>query len=105
MTRTLLRGALVVTMAAGRPDAELVDILIDHDTIRAVGQNLDSLDAEAVDVAGRIIIPGMINTLLHTWQTALRGIGADWTMLEYLSQVHGQLAAGYQPGDIYIGTQ
>jgi 5-methylthioadenosine/S-adenosylhomocysteine deaminase len=102
--RTLLRGADVVTMAAGRPDTERIDLLIEDDTIAAVGPDVDTADADVVDLPGRVIIPGLINAHLHTWQTALRGIGADWTMLEYLPRMHGELAPRYEPDDIYVGT-
>lgn len=104
MTRTLLHGAQVITMAAGRPDVEPVDVLITDDVIVAVGENLPSTGAELVDLTGRVVIPGLVNAHLHTWQTALRTIGADWTMLEYLPRVHGELAPRYSPDDIYIGT-
>ena len=41
MNRVLLRGAQVITMAPNRPDTERADILIDGDTIAAVGGGLD----------------------------------------------------------------
>jgi 5-methylthioadenosine/S-adenosylhomocysteine deaminase len=91
-------------MAAGRPDSERADVLVEGDVIVAVGASLDPTGAEVVELGGRVIIPGLVNAHVHTWQTALRGIGADWTMLEYLAEVHGQLGPRYQPEDIYIGN-
>ena len=41
MNRVLLHGAQVITMAPHRPDTERADILIDGDTIAAVGGGLD----------------------------------------------------------------
>lgn len=38
--------------------------------------------AEAVDLSGRILIQGLVNAHLYTWQTALRSVGADWTLME-----------------------
>lgn len=104
MSRTLLRGAQVITMAPNRPDAERADVLIDGDTIVAVGEGLDTIGAEIVDVAGRIIMPGLVNAHLHTWQTALRGVGADWTLADYLGRVHGAVAEHYRPEDMRTGT-
>ncbi|MGW2491512.1 hypothetical protein ACWCV9_30440 [Streptomyces sp. NPDC001606] len=80
MSRVLLRGAHVITMTPDRPDAEQVDILVDGETIAAVGENIEAPDAEVVDFSGRVIIPGLVNAHLHTWQTALRSAGADWTL-------------------------
>ncbi|ONF72639.1 amidohydrolase family protein [Amycolatopsis keratiniphila] len=104
MSRTLLRGAKVITMAPNRPDAERADILIDGDTIAAVSEGLDESGAEIVDVTGRIIMPGLVNAHLHTWQTALRGVGTDWTLADYLGRMHGAVARHYRPEDMRIGT-
>jgi 5-methylthioadenosine/S-adenosylhomocysteine deaminase len=104
----LLTGARVITMAPNRPDAERVDILVEGDHIAEMAERSDrSLDrphAETVDMSGRIIIPGLINAHLHTWQTALRLAGADWTLLEYLHRIHGEAANHYTPDDTYIGN-
>ncbi|MGC0343952.1 amidohydrolase family protein [Streptomyces sp. SLBN-8D4] len=104
MSRTLLRGAQVITMAPDRPDAEHVDILVDGDRIAAVGENIEASDAEVVDLSGRIVIPGLVNAHLHTWQTALRSAGADWTLMEYLTHLHGECVGHYTPADMHISN-
>ncbi|WP_405728962.1 amidohydrolase family protein [Streptomyces sp. NBC_00028] len=104
MNRILLRGARVITMAPGRPDAERIDILVDGDRIAVTGENLDAPDAETVDFTGRVILPGLVNTHLHTWQTALRSVGADWTLLEYLTHLHGNAVQHYEPDDMYVSN-
>ncbi|MBT2489657.1 hypothetical protein J7E96_14255 [Streptomyces sp. ISL-96] len=52
MSRTLLRGARVITMAPGRPDAERLDILVEEDRVAETGDHLDVSDAETIDVSG-----------------------------------------------------
>lgn len=104
MRRILLRGAQIITMASNRPDAEHLDILIDGGRIAAIGEQLDSRGAETVEFDGRIIIPGLINAHLHTWQTAMRFAGADWSLPEYLAYAHGEVAHHYRPDDMRIGT-
>jgi cytosine/adenosine deaminase-related metal-dependent hydrolase len=104
MMRSLLRGAQVITMAAGRPDVERADILIENGVITATGQNIDHSGTELHDFSGRIIMPGLINAHLHTWQTAMRFAGADWSLSEYLANVHGGVAHRYGPEDMHIGT-
>lgn len=104
MSRTLLRGARVVTMAPGRPDAERLDILVDGDRIADLGPHLDHPDAAVVDLDGRIVIPGLVNAHLHTWQTALRAVGADWTLLGYVMNLHRNAAQHYRPEDMYLGN-
>jgi 5-methylthioadenosine/S-adenosylhomocysteine deaminase len=104
MSRTLLRGARVITMSPERPDAERLDILIDGDRIADMSERLDRPETEAVDLSGRIVIPGLVNAHLHTWQSGLRFAGADWTLPEYLHRMHGCLAGHYTPADLYIGN-
>ena len=36
-----------------------------------------------IDATGGIVMPGMIDTHRHMWQTAMRGYGADWTLTQY----------------------
>ena len=101
MSRLLLSGATVITMLPDRPDAERVDILVEDDRLADIGESLDPSAAETVDLPGRVVIPGLINAHLHTWQSALRLSGADWTLPEYLHRVHGGIAPRYTPDDIY----
>ena len=103
MGRTLLHGGMVVTMAPGMPDG-VMDILLDGAGIATIAPDLDAGDAEVVDLTGRIVIPGLVNAHMHTWQTALRGLAADWTLLEYFRHVHAGLATHFTPQDVHIGT-
>ena len=94
----------MITMSPKRPDAERVDILVEDDLIADIGECMDPADTQTVDLSDRIVIPGLVNAHLHTWQSALRFVGADWTLPEYLHRVHGDVAARYTPEDIYIGN-
>lgn len=104
MSRILLRGAQVITMTPDRPDAEHADILVDGETIAAVGETIEAPDAEVVDFSGRVLVPGLVNAHLHTWQTALRSAGADWTLMQYLTHLHGACAGHYTPADLHISN-
>jgi cytosine/adenosine deaminase-related metal-dependent hydrolase len=61
-------------------------------------------ETEIVDGKGRIVIPGLINAHMHTWQTGLRGYAANWTLLEYFRRMHAGLATVFRPEDIHIAT-
>lgn len=100
----LLRGAHVVTMTPGRPDWETLDVLVEGSRITEIGPSLAAGGARVLDMSGRIIIPGLVNAHLHTWQTALRFLGVDWTLPEYLANAHGGVGHHYLPGDLYHGT-
>jgi cytosine/adenosine deaminase-related metal-dependent hydrolase len=102
MSRLLLRGARVITMAANRPDAESLDILIENDRIVAIGECLIDHSAEMIDYAGRIIMPGLVNTQLHSWQAGLRCIGAESSLEEQPANMHGDTARHCRPEDMRI---
>ncbi|GAA5153568.1 amidohydrolase family protein [Pseudonocardia eucalypti] len=104
MSRTLLRGGQVVSMSPTRPDSERAEILVDGPRILAVGEDLDPGGAEVVDLTGRVVIPGLVNAHLHTWQTPMRFVGADWALPRYLALAHGEIARHYRPADTHIGT-
>ncbi|HEX5119916.1 MAG TPA: amidohydrolase family protein [Pseudonocardiaceae bacterium] len=104
MTRTLLRGGMVVSMDPAVGDLPRGDVLIEDGRIAAVATTVDVADAEVVDASGRIVLPGFVDTHRHTWQTAFRGIGADWTFDQYWVAMHGTLRPLYQPDDVYLGN-
>lgn len=101
--RTLIRGATVITMDAQGvlPGA---DILVTGDRLAAIAPTIAADDAEFIDAAGCIAIPGLINAHMHTWQTALRGVAANWTLPEYFAKMHAGLATVFTPEDLHIAT-
>jgi len=103
VNRTLIRGATIVTMDA-QGDLPVGDILVSGDTLTEIAPVIHADDALLVDGAGYIIIPGLINAHMHTWQTALRGLAANWTLLAYFQKMHAGLATVFTPDDLYIAT-
>ena len=101
--RTLIRGATVITMDA-QGDLPSGDVLVTNDVITEIAPRLDVEDAQVIDAAGSIMIPGLVNAHMHTWQTALRGVAANWSLLEYFQKMHAGLAALFTPEDLHIAT-
>ncbi|MEY3489949.1 MAG: hypothetical protein RL655_1517 [Pseudomonadota bacterium] len=101
--RTLIRGATVITLDR-QGDLPEADILVSGDLIQEIAPRIQADDAEVVSAAGCIVIPGLINAHLHTWQTALRGVAANWTLLEYFQKMHAGLATVFAPEDLHIAT-
>jgi cytosine/adenosine deaminase-related metal-dependent hydrolase len=104
MPATLIRGATVVTMDK-QGDLPRADILVRDDRIVDIAPSIAAPDVEVVDAAGCIVIPGLVNAHMHTWQTALRGVAANWTLLEYFQKMHAGLATAFQPQDLFIATR
>lgn len=101
---TLIRGATIVTMDK-QGDLPRGDILVSGDRIVEIAPVLQADGVQVVDAAGCIVIPGLVNAHMHTWQTALRGVAANWTLLEYFKKMHAGLATVFQPEDLYIATR
>ncbi|MEO8667191.1 MAG: amidohydrolase family protein [Bauldia sp.] len=105
MGHLLLKGGTVVSVDPAIGTLREGDVLVEGERIVAVGQGLEAPDgAEIIDVSGMIVMPGFVNAHMHTWQTGLRGIAADWTIREYLRAMHAGLATHFRPADIHIAN-
>lgn len=102
--RTLITGGTVVSMDPAAGSLDRGDVLITDGVITEVAERIDAPDAEVIDATDRVVMPGFVDTHRHTWQTAFRGLGADWTFGDYLVAVHGTLKPQYQPEDVYLGN-
>ncbi|OHV25684.1 hypothetical protein BBK14_21895 [Parafrankia soli] len=81
------------------------DVLVRDTTIAAVGKRLPApADAIVVDAAGALLLPGFVNTHQHMWQAAFRGVGADWTIGEYLEWILMKWRPLFRPEDIYAAN-
>jgi len=105
MSRMLITGGCVVTMDPQLGELPRGDVLIENGRIAALAPSLAPPDgAEVIDAAGMIVMPGLVNGHLHTWQSALRGIAADWTVARYMQAMHRGLATLFRPEDIAIAN-
>lgn len=102
--RLLLRGGYVVSMDDEIGELPSGDVLIEAGRIAAVGVTVGAVDAEVVDVAGCIVMPGFVDTHRHTWQTCLRGVCADWTLRDYFRGIRQRISPNCGPDDVYAGN-
>ena len=125
--RILLRGGVVLSLDPRVGDFEKADVLIDGTKIAAIGPNVAAGNAEVIDCAGAIIMPGFITTHHHQYETLQRSIIPDgllaggWPQETYGSVVQNIWTAGriadpadptkiiwdlgrvpYDPEDLYI---
>lgn len=101
----LLRGGTVLPMDDRRQVLHNADVLVLRDRIAAVGPDLAAPDgAVVVDATGGIVMPGMIDTHRHMWQTAMRGYGADWTLTQYFVWYYLESGRLFRPEDIHAGN-
>src|ERR687889_1402564 len=80
----VLRGGTVLTVDAAHRVLPGTDVLVVGDRIAEIGPSLQVPEgAQEIDASGGVVMPGMIDTHRHMWQTAMRGYGADWTLTQY----------------------
>jgi cytosine/adenosine deaminase-related metal-dependent hydrolase len=101
----VLRGGTVLTMDDNRTVLTDADVLIVGDRVAALGPSVDVPDGTAeIDARGGIVMPGMIDTHRHMWQTAMRAYGADWTLTQYFVWYYLEHGKAFRPEDIYAGN-
>lgn len=101
----VLRGGTVLTVDASRSVLPGHDVLVTGDRIAAVGPRLAVPEGtEEIDAAGGIVMPGMIDTHRHMWQTTMRGYGADWTLTQYFVWNYLEWGTIFRPQDVYAGN-
>ncbi|HKG52128.1 MAG TPA: amidohydrolase family protein [Actinomycetales bacterium] len=101
----VFRGGTVLTMDDRKTVLRDADVLVVGERIEAVGQALDVPDGTLeVDATGGIVMPGMIDTHRHMWQTAMRGYGADWTLTQYFVWYYLEHGKTFRPEDVYAGN-
>jgi cytosine/adenosine deaminase-related metal-dependent hydrolase len=102
--RILLRGGHVITMDPELGDQSRADVLIEDDRIAEVGPHLAVADAETLDVTGKIVIPGFVDTHRHTWEAAIRGCAPNATLDDYFVEILDTFAPRYRAQDVYAGN-
>jgi 5-methylthioadenosine/S-adenosylhomocysteine deaminase len=101
----LFRNGLVLTMDDAHTVLPRADVLVVGDRIAEVGTGLTAPDgAVEIDAEGGIVMPGMIDTHRHMWQTAMRGYGADWTLTQYFVWYYLESGKLFRPEDVYAGN-
>ncbi|EKG11626.1 Amidohydrolase 1 [Macrophomina phaseolina MS6] len=107
-TSTLYKHATIITVNKNR------DIILDGailvtgprialiDKTSVVLAHLDlPKDVHTVDLSGKIVIPGLINTHCHTVQSLLRGLAEDLWLHPWMCDAIWPLEASYQGDDGY----
>ncbi len=104
MRRIIIKGGSIISMDPAIKDLPRGDVMIDGDKIVAVAPSLTADGAETIEASGMIVLPGLVNAHIHTWQSALRGVAGDWTVPKYMQSMHRGLAGHYRPDDVYIAN-
>jgi len=109
MTTLLARNAsLLVTMDTHRREIPYGGIFARNGFIEQVGPSIElpSSADQIVDLEGRLVLPGLINTHHHFYQTLTRALPAaqDANLFNWLQTLY-PIWARLTPADIYTSTQ
>ena len=102
--KTLIQGGYVLTLDPALGDLPNTDVLIDGETITAVGRITPGPDANVIDARKRIVMPGFVDTHRHTWQTPVRGVLPSCTLDEYFAGMLNNIGMQYRAEDVYIAN-
>jgi 5-methylthioadenosine/S-adenosylhomocysteine deaminase len=103
MGKVLLKGGTVLSVDPDVGDLQTGDVLIEDDRIAGVQTGIEA-DAEVVDCAGKIVIPGFVDTHRHTWETAIRNCAPNATLDDYFVEVLDTFAPLYRAEDVYASN-
>jgi 5-methylthioadenosine/S-adenosylhomocysteine deaminase len=98
--RILIKGGHVLSLDPQVGDIPGGDVLIEGSVISRIGTDIEADDAEVIDASAYAVMPGLIDTHRHTWQTALR---ASVVPTNYFASVLVHLGPHFRPEDVYIG--
>ncbi|MBI4856351.1 MAG: amidohydrolase [Acetobacterium woodii] len=107
MGQILIKNAYIVTMNAKNQVYTNGSILIENDKIIAVGKvdnKLVKKKAEKINAKGKYVLPGFVNTHVHTSQQLGRGLGDDVNLLTWLHERIWPYESNLTEEDSYIST-
>ncbi|OGE55869.1 hypothetical protein PENARI_c003G00296 [Penicillium arizonense] len=105
----LYTHATIVTMDSNRTIFEDGAIHVVADKIADIGKTKDLKEKypneEETDLTGRIIVPGLISTHMHTAQTLLRGTADDLELVSWLCERIWVLQGNFTAEDGYAAAR
>jgi 5-methylthioadenosine/S-adenosylhomocysteine deaminase len=102
--QTLIKGGYVASLDPTIGEIDGADVLIEGSTIVDVGRNIRAPNAEIVDAREKFVMPGLIDTHRHTWETLTRSWISEGDLAVYIKVINGVLGARFRPEDVYIGN-
>ena len=97
----LIKGGCVLSLDRAVGDFEQADVLIEGSRISAVQPNISAPNAEVIDAANTIVMPGFVDTHRHMWQGILRNVLPDGSLLDYVQTVQRKFGATMTADDVY----
>jgi cytosine/adenosine deaminase-related metal-dependent hydrolase len=104
MSEYLITGGFVLTMDAELGDLPVGDVHVRDGEIVAVGERLVAPDAERIDATDMIVLPGLVDTHWHMWNTLLRGLSDGRDDARGYFRMTGALGSSFAAQDCAAGV-
>ncbi len=107
MGQIYIKNAYVVSMDTKGQVYKNGGVLVNEDRIAAVGKIDPALvqpDAEIINARGKYVLPGLVNTHVHTSQQLGRGLGDDVSLLTWLHERIWPYESNLTEEDSYVST-
>lgn len=104
MKKLLIKNGNIVTMNKNR-DSFKGDILIEGNKIVEIAPEIIAEDCQVLNVEGKTVIPGMIQTHIHLTQDLYRGQADDLELLDWLKERVWPLEGSHTEESNYVSAQ
>jgi 5-methylthioadenosine/S-adenosylhomocysteine deaminase len=102
--RLLITGGAVVSVDPKIGDLRRGDVLVDGDTISEVAESISVDDCEVIDADGMVVMPGLVDSHRHFWQTGTRADSVDQVFWDLVAAQWPKIAAHYAAEDVYASV-
>lgn len=110
MPGLLIENGVVITVNTSGDIHSNGYLFIEDDRIVAVagGKAPDSICSQAeeiIDASGQIVMPGLVNSHVHLFQTLIRGLSDNRPLIPWLEEVAFPVYEKMRPEDIFLAVQ
>jgi len=107
MVNILIKNGLVITMDEDRRIIKDGAVAIEKDRIVALGKTEElgvKYADKVIDVQGNVVMPGLVNTHVHLFQSLLRSLGDDLKLFDWCAKMLNPIFPNLTEDDCYFGA-
>src|SRR5215831_12248114 len=103
----LIKGATIITLDPQNRILE-ADISVKGGRIAAIlprNSGPAGSSSKVIEAAGKVVLPGFVQTHIHLCQTLFRGAADDLALIEWLKDRIWPLEAAHSPDSVYASAR
>lgn len=104
----LIKNGTLVTMDSTKRIIRNGDVVVSGNRIEEIGKT-DEIEKKhrpdrTIDATGKIVLPGLINTHTHLFQTLLKGLGDDRPLIDWFRKMTAPAASHLTHKDVHVAA-